>query len=134
MNKAQLQILKDEINTDPLARGYSGMSNSQISDDINTEYRDLNRKTMMSHEVFNAIVKAEYNALADADKAMVWNILHMGEINPFGLESDIFTDIFGTGSQTITNLKNLRKQIQSRAAELGLPILCEGFVIDAKAL
>lgn len=40
MNKAQLEILKGEINSDPLTRGYSGMNDAQITDDLNTAYRE----------------------------------------------------------------------------------------------
>ena len=94
MNKAQLEILKGEITTDPLTRGYSGMTDAQIADDLTTAYRERNLDRLDASTVFNAIDKAEYNALSDANKAMVWNILHLGEINPFGLESDIFVDIF----------------------------------------
>ena len=134
MNKAQLQILKDEIENDPLTRGYSGMTDAQIADDLNSEYRERNFDRLDASTVFNAVDKAEYNALAAADKEMVWNILHLGEINPFGLEAEIFVDIFGAGSQTITDLKAIRKESQSRASELELPEQCAGFVMDAKAL
>jgi hypothetical protein len=134
MNKAQLQTLKDEIANDPLTRGYSGMTDAQIADDLNTEYRERNLDRLDASTVFNAINKAELNALTDANKATVWNILHLGQVNPFGLEAEIFVDIFSGGSQTITELEAIRKQSQSRAVELGLPFVWEGFVIDAKAL
>jgi hypothetical protein len=134
MYKAQLQILKDEIINDPLTRGYSGMSDQQIADDLNTQYRERNLDRLDGSTVFNAVDKTEFNALTDADKQIVWNILHLGGVNPFGLEADIFVDIFGGGSQTITDLAAIRKEPQSRAAELLLPFVWEGFVKDAKAL
>ena len=84
MNKAQLEILKNEIDTDPLTRSYSGMTDTQMADDLNTAYRERNLNRLDASTVFNAVDKAEYNALSDADKAMVWNILHIGQINPFG--------------------------------------------------
>lgn len=37
-----LKKLSDEIKNDPLNRGYSTMTNQQIADDLNTEYRELN--------------------------------------------------------------------------------------------
>jgi len=134
MNKAQLEILKSEITADPLSRGYSGMTDAQISDDLNTTYRERNLNRLDASTVFNAIDKGEYNGLSDANKVMIWNILHLGEINPFGLEATIFIDIFGAGSETITDLAAIRKIPQSRASELGLPVVCEGFVIDAKSI
>lgn len=39
MRKAQLQVLKDELTGDPLARGYAGMTSQQKADDINSAYR-----------------------------------------------------------------------------------------------
>ena len=35
-------ILADELNTDPLGRGYAGMNDAQAAADINTEYRQVN--------------------------------------------------------------------------------------------
>jgi hypothetical protein len=134
MNLAQLQILKDEITTDPLARSYSAMTDAQIANDLNTLYRLQSFDRLDASTVFNAIDKAEYNVLQDKSKIMIWNILHLGEINPFGLEAAIFSDIFGAGSQTITDLKLIRKTPQSRAAELGLPDICKGYVIDSKLI
>jgi hypothetical protein len=37
------QIIKTEIDIDPLTRGYSGMSDREIADDMNTKYRERNR-------------------------------------------------------------------------------------------
>ena len=36
------QLLNTELTTDPLGRGYSGMSDEAASIDLNTEYRDVN--------------------------------------------------------------------------------------------
>ena len=41
MKYTDLQALKTEINTDPLTRGYSGMTDLQIADDLNDEYRPV---------------------------------------------------------------------------------------------
>lgn len=37
---AFLQELKSEIDSDPLTRGYSGMTDAQVAADLNTAYRD----------------------------------------------------------------------------------------------
>ena len=133
MNLTQLQILKDEM-LDPLGRGYSSMSDLEIANDMNTEYRDLNLYLLTASQVFNAIDKSEYDALSEGDKDMVWRILHMGEVNPFGLEADIFLEIFGGASQTITDLKIIRKATQSRASEIGLPVVHAFEVAFAKSM
>ena len=50
MNKAQLQILKDEIANDPLTRGYSGMTDAQIADFIEEVKPILKEKGLMVDE------------------------------------------------------------------------------------
>jgi hypothetical protein len=115
------QALHDEVVGDPLGRGYSGMTNQEVADDMNTVYRTRNRATMTASEVFNSIDKAEYNAIpVPENKQMVWDILHLGDVNPFGLEADLFVDVFGGGSNTITALQAARVESISRATELGV--------------
>lgn len=134
MNKAQLVILKDEISLDSLSRGYSGMTDQEISDDLNTEYRSMQVESMLATEVLNSTDKTEYDGLGDPAKDAYWRLLHMGTLNPWGVEASIMVDLFGGGSTTISKLQTARAQPQSRARELNLPEMCEGFVKDAKAL
>lgn len=128
------RALRIEIDDDPLGRGYITMSDVEVADDMNTVYRIRNRATMSGSEVFNAIDKAEYNALTAAQQELVWNIIHLGELNPFGLEADIFVDIFGGGSTTITTLAALRQEDISRGEELGLGIIYAPYVMEARAM
>jgi len=128
------KALKDEIDNDPLVRGYATMTDVEVADDINAVYRQRNRETMMASEAFNAIVKLEFNALNDVNQQLVWDIIHMGELNPFGLEADIFVDIFGAGSGTITALKDIRKEDISRGEELGLGVVYASYVAEARAM
>lgn len=125
--------LKSEITVDPLLRGYDGFTDLQVVDSLNdTIDRDQNRETMTSSEVFNAIDKTEFNALTDIQRDLIWNILAMGVINPFGLEQDLFVDTFGA-STTITNLADARKSVVSRAVELGFGVVKLGHVQEARA-
>lgn len=127
-----IDILKTELTTDPLTRGYSGMLDAEVTVDLNTVYRTSNKIIMSSTEVFNAIDKGEFNVLNATEKQLIWDILHLGEINPFGLEADLFVDIFGGGSTTITDLQNLRKNNVSRGVELGIGNVREGNVWEAR--
>lgn len=128
------QVLRDEIDTDPLTRGYSGMTNLEIADDINLEIRSIPRDTMSSSEVFNSIDSGEFDVLSADDQQEVWNILHLGELNPFGLEATRFIAIFGGGSNTITTLAASRNMSVSRGTEIGIGHVREGDVEKAKAL
>ena len=53
-------ILKDELAGDPLARGYSGMSDAAAAIDLNTAYRTRGRASMSASEVYNAIDEADW--------------------------------------------------------------------------
>jgi hypothetical protein len=128
-----IERLRIEITTDPLARGYSGMTNLQVADNMNVVDRTTNKTTMTGTEVMNAINKTEFNALTAANRQMVWNIIHMGNINPYGIEADLFIDMFGGGSTTITTLAALRKNDVSRGQELGIGNVREGDVEGARA-
>ncbi len=112
--------LEDELLNDPLTRGYSGMTVQQIVDDMNTSYRTRNRTIMTASEVANQLNITEFNALTDADEAKIWNVLHLGNLDPFGVEATIFTNVFGGGSTTISNLQAARVESITRAEELGV--------------
>jgi hypothetical protein len=129
---ADIAKLKIEITTDPLGRGYAGMTDAQVVTDINTVYRTTNKATMTGSEVLNTIVKTEFNALTAANKQLVWDLIHLGALNPFGIEADLLIDIFGAGSATIIALAAARKNNVSRAEELGLGNIREGHIQEAK--
>jgi len=72
---------------------------------------------MTASQVANQIDVVELNALTADQQVRVWNVLHLGEINPFGVEVTLLEDIFGP-STTITNLKTARIERISRAQEI----------------
>ena len=129
-----IKKLKEEIITDPLIpkRGYAAMTDAEIAVDMNTVYRQSNKTSMAGTEILNVIDKSEFNALTTAKRQSFWNILHLGNINPFGIEADLLVDIFGGGSITISNLQGLRKKNISRADELGIGKVREGHVLEAR--
>lgn len=127
-------VLFNEINTDPLGRGYSGMSDAEVADDLNIFYRTRDRDVMTASEVYNAININEYLLLTADQQQEVWNILHMSNLNPFGLEATRFIAIFGASSNTIINLAGVRVYTITRAQELGLGEIYEGYVTKARAL
>ena len=88
---------------------------------------------MSGSEILNSIDKTEFNALSNANKQLIWDIIHVGTINPFGVEADLFTDIFGGGSNTIVALSTARKSGVSRGQELGIGKVREGHVQEARA-
>lgn len=125
-------ILKDELVNDPLTRGYSAMTPEEAAANLNTKTRTRLRTSMTSSEVLNQVVVAEFNALTEANKRTIWDILHIGDINPTGVEATIFVNIFGAGSTTISNLSAARTESISRAQELGLGEVKPGHVEEVR--
>ena len=52
-------ILKPEVLSDPLTRGYSGMTDEQVADDLNTIYRTHDVQSVSSADIYDAIDRAE---------------------------------------------------------------------------
>jgi len=128
-----LVTLASELSTDPLGRSYSSMSDAAAAADLNTAYRSANRSTMTASEVLNAFDYSEWSALTADQKQLVWNVLHLGELNPFGVEATVLVAVFGAGSDTISALAAARVQSITRAAELGLGTVRAGDVQRARA-
>ena len=126
-------ILGDELLNDPLTRGYTGMTDQEAADDLNSEYRSRDRSSMTSTEVWQAIDVTELRALADGDRSLVMAVLQFEKINPFGNEAVLFTALFGGGSATLIALNVARVETVSRAIELGIRTVRAGDVRNARA-
>jgi hypothetical protein len=129
MNYAKLAA---ELSDDPLAVGYAGMTDKQAADSLNAVNRTRNKTTMTASEVLNAIVISEWNALTDAQCQQIWDVLHIGDINPFGVEATLFIAVFGGGSATIEALAAIRQEAISRADELGFGFIYPGHIENAR--
>lgn len=132
-----LSQLADEINTDPLGRGYSGMTDEEVTADLNTVYRTITIGLLDGAEVYEAIDVTEYQALTSENKAEVWNIVHLGPSIAVGVGTKArsrFISLFGGGSTTMGNLLARVTKNVSRAEELGLGrVVLEGHVTKARA-
>ena len=145
-----IDILKTELADDPELRDYAGMlsgytPNATTSEDLRqnnialkavladmkSKYRSKPRESMTGTEVFNAFDTAEYLALSDAQQDKVWKVLHLGTLNPFGLEAEVIKVVFGQGSTTVTALGTARTMPISRMEELQLTGLTTGDIQEA---
>lgn len=126
--------LKDEITTDPLGRGYSGMTDQQVADSLNAVDRSATYSVITGAQIFNATDDAEYGALTDAQKASWDALCAISEIDTAsGVAKAREAELFGPGTQTRSNLQALRSYSMSRAQELGLGKVNEGDVKHARA-
>jgi len=125
--------LKAEITNDPLALGYSGKTDEQVCALINAKTRSKHVELLQPTQILNAVVYAEWTAKTATQQQMIWNLLGMGALNPWGIEATIFTSVFGAGSATITALAAMRVQTISRAEELGIETVYAGHIAEARA-
>jgi hypothetical protein len=126
--------LKDELILDPLLIGYDGMSDAEVVVSLDGLTRSRNRDSMTGSELLNNVDHGEWNALSADQQRLVWDIVHMGTIDPFGVEETLLKGVFGIPSVTITALALARVEAISRATELGLGHVREGDVQRARAV
>ncbi len=123
-----------EINDDPLGLSYSGMDDLTLTNSLNALTRSENKASMSASEIYNQIDETEWLALSDIERDEIWNIIHLGEVNPFGLEATRFVAIFPGAGPTLTALNASRVTPISRAHEIGLSFVSLGSVIAARAV
>lgn len=129
-----LAALKNELTTDPLTRGYSGMSDEGAAESLNASNRQADRDTLDAGLLVASIVRSEYDSLANAAKDYL-RLIAMAQSLP--LTATLKTElagIFGVGTQTRTNLIALLKRPGSRAQEMGLGLVTTSNVADARRL
>lgn len=116
-------ILKIEIDNDPLGRGYSSMSNADVANDLNTSYRSVTKNKLSGSVIFNAIVPAEFSLLSDTQKQVVRDVFSLGDsvdIGPGTNARIALLGAFAAGTTTRANLINAVSAPATRAQELGL--------------
>ena len=133
MDHAQIEILITEITEDPLTRGYSVMSDIEVADDLNTVYRTKTAQFLSGSDIFNETDAAEYGVLTDAQKSSWDALCGIDSIDTSsGVAKSREAELFGAGTDTRANLQALSISDVSRATELGLPIVYEGNVQEAR--
>lgn len=111
--------LENEISGDPLGRGYSGMTDQQLLDSLNTADLPRNRTSMTGREVKESVDVTEFKALSDAKKQQMIELTKRDDLDLFGMDKDILLDIFGAVSTTGTNLVAARVEMISPGVKIG---------------
>jgi hypothetical protein len=128
------EILKAELASGHPDTGAYDADDAVAAAQLNAVNRTKNKTSMSGSEVMNAVDAAEWATLDAAQKQTVWDICHLGTVNPFGVEQALMIGVFGAGSATITALQAIRKYDVSRATELGLSRVREGTVTQARTM
>jgi len=129
-----LQALKNELTADPLARGYSGMSDEEAAASLNANGRQVDRTSITGGEIAASLVRAELAALTAGEQNYVRALIGADSIP---LTANFKTEVgavFGAGTATRANIIALLKRSGSRADELGLGHVTESDIADAKRL
>ena len=132
-SRTQYSAMKTEILTDPLVRGYAGMTDLGVLDNLHVKDRSRNRTNMTGREVKKEVPSAAYNSLTNEKKAQFLALTASDSLDPFGLDANVVKDIFGAGSTAVSNLAAARVELVSRLVErdLGSPGL--GNIVEARS-
>lgn len=127
-----LQDLKNELSNDPKIMGYSGKSEEEIADLLNTiggSNETVNAGVLESYEIVNALDASEITALTDAERTILGLIISAGKVDSSNPQIQaIFLNIFPTGTSR-ANLIALSKRSVNRAEKLGYPITIKPYHI-----
>lgn len=129
-----LVALKTELDTDPLGRGYSAMTDEQAADSLNAPVRDVDRVEFSGGMLAACITPADWTALSNGGKEAVKLYCAAGPMPMTSNLKAVLAGLFGAGTQTRTNLIALMKRGGSRAEELGLGRVTPSNVADARRL
>ena len=131
---AALQILKAEIDNDPLARGYSGMTDQQIAESLNAVDRTVTAEFLSGSDVLNNTDHAEFTALTVGNQQKWLQLCAVDSINTdSGIAKSLEASLFGPGTATRTALVAARQSTVSRATELGIGFVQVGIVQQVRA-
>ena len=148
-------VLNTELTTDPLTRGYAGMTDQQAADDINTVYRLVNYPVFT--DGLNAAIRESLKWTSYREKSETQTIENVydfpamrefmdlffstSENQALDLQNSYFTWLIDSmvsegsmGAGAADALRTFGEQTVSRGTELGLGTVAEGDVQQARAL
>jgi|TARA_Y100000310_G_scaffold160698_2_gene160505 hypothetical protein len=109
MAKSRPQIIKEELDADPLGRGYSGMTDQQVVDDMNTANRPGKPVALMTPaHVFNVFDPGEFAGItstAHLIKIQIMLSVDQIEMSAGTPGARLITEIFGNPSTTRSTIR-----------------------------
>lgn len=128
--------LKSEIDSDPLIRGYAGMTDQQVADSLNnTIDRTVNRPPVSGDEMYNVTDATEFDALTDAKKDRWVTFTRSTAIDLQSAANQAMVNhIFGNPSASRTAMINLSTETVSRGVELGFGHVSFSDVENARSI
>lgn len=118
------QLLKTEIDTDPLAVGYAGMTDQQVADSLNAadSAYTYDIPTFTGRQVKEAFAgnSGEWAALTEGNKQIILSLCARDDLNPHGVDAAIFQEAAAGATNTLAALNAARTVNVSRAVELNI--------------
>lgn len=113
--------LRDELSTDPLARGYSTMTDDEVAADLHTAYRTREKDRISGSDVWDHTDPTEFGGLSAEEQRRWLGLCGVDGIDPFDSPAvGLATSLFPAGGATLTALGAFRTETLTRAGELGL--------------
>lgn len=101
---------------------------------LNAVNRTKIKASMSGDEIFGATDGTEFGALTDLKKQIWMSFCGRETVDPQGSANVALVNwVYGAGSDTLTALAAARSDNVSRAVELGLGVIKEGNVSEARA-
>ena len=130
---SKLDILITELETDPLIRGYSGMSDDEASDSLSVVDRTLPVDTVDGGAILNATDDTEFSVLTVPEQDQWLGLCGVDGIDVSnGVAKAIEANLFGGGTATRANLGALKTRAVSRGVEIGFGTVAAGHVEEAR--
>lgn len=129
------EIVRAELDADPLDRGYAGMSDLEVSDDLCAITRDA-WVDVSASDILEVIVSGAWGGLTSGERADVDSVLSMGTVIDFSPGSRarvLLTTAFAGSPATLNALAAMAKRLISRADEIGCGVT-EFIVAAARAM
>jgi hypothetical protein len=134
-----LQELREELDTDPAGLGYGAQEASVVAGLLNSLKTDRTRQSTTVLQIDEAVTLVDYGeyraALADTTKAQILShLFSMPMLSGSAFVQAALLDVFGAESATMQNVAAALSDPCSRADELGLGLVRNHHVRDARAL
>ena len=133
LSGGEIQTLRTELQDDPLAKGYSAMTDEAVAIVMNGVTQSADKDTITAKEAQASVVGSEYLVLTDAQRDAWAAILSDDiDIKNTNIRNQI-AEIWAAGTATRTNLVDLQTKSVSRAEELGIGTVKPGDVQIGRA-
>jgi len=126
LTTTQLTTLKQELNTDPTARGYapllSAVNYQAVADKVNQRILaagTVAREPMETADLIESIDSGNFNQLTTANATKLGILLSTATVRIASTQvQGLFSALFGAGSVTMTNFAALKTRPASRTEVL----------------